>query len=63
MILQLVPPIPVDTPKGPAFCVALIDYGQEHDTLWKCIITATREVWDVPQPEVRGAKNISMGRV
>lgn len=60
--LQLNPPIPCDTPKGPAFCIAMIDYSQEHDTLWKCIITATGEVWDVPQPEVRGVKNVSMGR-
>lgn len=63
MFLQLNPPIPCDTPKGPAFCIAMIDYSQEHDTLWKCIITATGEVWDVPQPEVRGVKNVSMGRL
>lgn len=62
MLLQLNPPIPCETPKGAAFCIAFIDYGQEHDTLWKCIITSTGEVWDVPQPQVRGVKNISMGR-
>lgn len=62
-MLQLNPPIPCETPMGSAFCIAFIDYGQEHDTLWKCIITATGEVWDVPQPQVRGVKNISMGRL
>lgn len=62
MLLQLNPPIPCETPKGAAFCIAFIDYGQEHDTLWKCIITSTGEVWDVPQPQVRGVKNVSMGR-
>lgn len=62
MIVQLDPPIPVDTPKGPGFCVAWIDYSQEHDTLWKVCITATGEFWDVPQSQVRGVKNVSMGR-
>lgn len=38
-MLQLNPPIPCETPKGSAFCIAFIDYGQEHDTLWKCIIS------------------------
>ena len=63
MIVQLDPYIPVDTPRGPGFCIAWIDYSEDHDTLWKVIITATREVWDVPQPLVRGVKNITMGRV
>jgi hypothetical protein len=34
----------------------------EHDTLWKVIITSTGEVWDLPQSQIRGVKNISMGR-
>lgn len=62
MILQLEPMLPVDTPKGPGFAFALIDYGQEFDTLYKVMITATREVWDVPQPQIRAVRNISMGR-
>ena len=63
MIIQLNPPIPVDTPKGTGFCVAWIDYSQEHDTIWKVIITETGEVWDYRQFEVRGIKNITMGRI
>lgn len=61
--VQCNPPIPVEvTTKGPAYCVAWIDYGTEYDCLWKCIIDSTGEVWDVPQPQIRGVKNISMGR-
>ena len=60
---QLDPPIPVSVPgKGAGFCFAWIDYSQEHDTLWRCLMTGTAEWWDVPQPEVRGVFNWSMGR-
>ena len=59
---QLDPMIPFDTPKGEGFAFYRTDYSQEHDTLYSVIITATREVWDFPQPQVRGVKNISMGR-
>ena len=63
MILQLNPMLPLDTPKGPGWAFALIDYSQDHDTLFKVIITETREIWDFPQSQVRGVKNISFGRV
>ncbi len=62
-LLQLDPMLPVRTVKGDGFAFALIDYGQEADTLYKVIITETSEIWDLPQSQVRGAKNISMGRV
>lgn len=61
MILQLDPTIPVFTPKGEGYAVALIDYSQEHTTLWKVILD-TGEVWDFPQSEVRGCWNYSMER-
>jgi len=64
MMLQLNPPIPVFVVgKGAGFAVGWIDYSQEHDTLWKVIITATGEVWDVRQSQIRGELNISLGRV
>ena len=59
---QIDPMLPLDTPKGEGFAFWRTDYSQEHDTLYSVIITATREVWDLPQPQVRGVKNISMGR-
>jgi len=36
MIVQLNPPIPLETPKGKALAQALIDYGVEHDLVWVC---------------------------
>jgi hypothetical protein len=60
---QINPMIPFDTPKGPGFAFWRTDYGQEHDTLYSIIITATGEVWDFPQSKIRGRQNISMGRV
>lgn len=61
-MLQLKPHIPVETAKGPGFCVGWLDYSQEHDTIWKVCITATGEYWDLPQSQVRGVQNITMHR-
>jgi len=36
MILQLNPPIPLDTPKGKAIAHFMVDYGIEHHWLWVC---------------------------
>lgn len=60
---QIDPMIPFDTPKGEGWAFWRTDYSQEHNTLYSIIITKTREVWDFPQPQVRGVKNISMERV
>ena len=63
MMLQLNPPIPVWVPSRnqSGFCVGWIDYTQEHDTLWKTIL-ADGTIWDLPQSEVRGIENTTMGR-
>jgi hypothetical protein len=61
-ILQLHPPIPLDTPKGSAQAWFIIDYSSEHDLLWVCAIDATGEIWVLPNAEVRAQKNITMGR-
>ncbi len=62
-IHQLCPQIPVETAKGPGMCVAWLDYTEDHNTLWKVCITETGEFWDLPQSQVRGVQNISMGRM
>jgi hypothetical protein len=62
-MLQLDPPIPVRTVKGDGFALGWFDYGIDYDTLWLVCITATAEMWQLPQSQVRGVKNISMGRV
>ena len=62
MFTQLNPSIPLDTPKGRGQALAVIDYGLEHNLLWVVAIDETREIWCVPNSEVRVQPNWSAGR-
>ncbi len=62
MILQLNPPIELDTPKGGGICWFLIDYGIEYDLQYIVAINETGELWTFMNREVRAPKNITMGR-
>lgn len=62
MITQLVPQIPLVTPKGNAQAILVIDYSEEHDLKWVCIQDDTGEIWTWPNDKVRGFKNTTMGR-
>lgn len=62
MILQLHPPIPVNTPKGSGLAHLVIDNGVEYDLLWVTFDDATGECWAWPNPRIRALKNISMDR-
>lgn len=61
-MLQLNPPIPMNTPKGEGFAHVLIDYGPESDLYWTVLITETGEIWTYANRHVRAAKNITLGR-
>ena len=61
-MLQLNPPIPMNTPKGEGFAHVLIDYGPESDLYWTVLITATGEIWTYANRHVRASKNITLGR-
>ncbi|MET0256314.1 MAG: hypothetical protein ABW193_10975 [Luteibacter sp.] len=61
-MLQLNPPLPMNTPKGEGFAHFLIDYGPESDLYWTVFITATGEIWTFANREVRASKNITLGR-
>ena len=62
-MLQLNPPIPLDTPKGKGFAHFVIDYGQEFHLLFVTFIDATGECWTFQNPEIRLQQpNSSMGR-
>ena len=61
-MLQLNPPIPMNTPKGEGFAHILIDYGPESDLYWTVLITATGEIWTYANRHVRASKNITLGR-
>jgi len=62
-ILQLNPLLPMTTPKGDGYAWALLDYGAEHNLMWVVCIDATGEIWTFQNPQVRGQKNITMGRL
>lgn len=55
------PWIPLDTPKGPAYAVFVIDNGEAADLQWVCAIRASRECWTFRNPEIKFAKNVTMG--
>jgi len=61
-MLQLNPPLPMQTPKGSGLAWVLLDYGAEHDLMWVVVIDETREIWTFRNPEIRACKNITMGR-
>ena len=62
VMLQLNPPLPMQTPKGSGLAWVLLDYGAEHDLMWVVVIDETREIWTFRNPEIRACKNITMGR-
>lgn len=63
MFAQLNPWIPLVTDDGrKGHAIALIDYGQEHDTLFLFGFDDTRELWWLPNSRLRIADNISLGR-
>jgi hypothetical protein len=63
MMLQLDPPIPLDTPRGPALAHVLVDYGPEHNLMWVCFGDADGQIWTWDNSKVRAQKNITMGRM
>jgi len=62
MIVQLNPPIPLQTPRGNGLAHFLIDYGIEHNLMWVIFINETGECWTYQNSEIRAEKNITIGR-
>jgi len=52
----------MNTVKGDGHAFAVIDYGFEHDLIWVVVLDETREIWCIPNPEVRFQKNWTAGR-
>ena len=61
-IVQIDPPLPFVTTKGPGLAHFLIDPGIEHHLLWVIFLDADGSCWTVPNPEVKMAWNWTMGR-
>lgn len=62
-VTRLEPPIPLNTPKGSAQAMFLIDYSTEHNLYWVCFQDETGECWTWDNSQIRACKNITMGRV
>lgn len=62
MILQLNPPIPLETDKGPGIAHFLVDPGIESDAQW-VVFLASGEIWWVPNTKVRACKNYTAERL
>lgn len=62
MFTRLDPPVPLRTIKGSGYAFGVIDYGLEHDLMWVVALDESREIWCVPNPEVRMQQNWSAGR-
>ena len=50
MLVQLHTPVPLDTPRGPAFAHLVIDYGSEFHLIWVCFLNATGAVLVLSKP-------------
>jgi len=61
-LIQLDPPIPLETPNGKALAHIVIDYGPEYDLLWVCFNDSNGECWTWNNSLVRAQKNVTMGR-
>ena len=62
MILQLDPPIPLETPKGQGYAHLVVDYGMDFDLCWTVFITKSRECWTFQNKEVRAVSNVTFKR-
>lgn len=61
MMLQLEPTIPLETPRGKATAIVLIEKGDEGDLQWVCV-HAGGEIWTWRNRDVRVEANVTLGR-
>jgi hypothetical protein len=61
-MIQLNPPLPLDTPKGKGYAHFVIDYSQEHHLIWVVFLDDSGECWSFQNPEIRLQNNFTMGR-
>ncbi|MBY0406655.1 MAG: hypothetical protein K2Q01_03105 [Rickettsiales bacterium] len=61
MLTQLHTPIPLKTPKGKVWAVAIIDYGPQWDLQWVTFVHETGECWTFRNSEIRQEQNYTWG--
>lgn len=62
MICRIDPPIPLNTSRGSGLAHFLIDYGAEHHLLWVVFLDSDGSCWTLPNTDIRGQQNETMGR-
>ena len=61
MFLQLNPPVPLQTPKGKAWAIAMIDYGPQWDLQWITFLHESGECWTFSNKDIRQEDNYTFG--
>jgi len=61
MLTQLQIPIPLMTPKGKAWAIAIIDYGPHWDLQWITFLRDSGECWTFLNSEIRQERNETFG--
>ena len=61
MLTELRQPLPLDTPKGKANALYIIDYGSESNLLFVCFLRASGQCWTFPAKDVRLETNVTGG--
>lgn len=60
MYTELHATIPMSTPHGDGFAIAVIDYSQEHHLLWVVVLDKRGDIRVVSNPDVRVRPNETM---
>jgi hypothetical protein len=63
MIIQLNPPLPLDTIKGKGYAHFLLDYSIEEHLFWIVFMDDTGECWTFENPDIRIQNNPTIGRI
>ena len=61
-LLQLNPPIPVETPMGEGLAQIIIDYSPEYSIHWVVFLQENGQCWTFPDEQIRAQRNITAGR-
>ena len=61
MLVQLTQPIPLITPKGKAWAIAILDYDPQWDLQWITFVHQTGECWTFRNSQVRQDSNFTFG--
>ena len=62
-ILQLNPPIPVETPMGEGLAQIIIDYSPEYSIHWVVFLRKNCQCWTFTNEDIRAQRNITAGRL